>query len=230
MRITPLIQSVLFDVAAWDVDAEFGVFPQGSRAKDAIFAPESPPESILIASKRYLFKRSRRNYPDQFWGEIVAYRIGCLLGVPVPPAFASWNSDTEHCAALIEWFYADRNEAFVMAGDFLQRVQPEYDREHGAQHNLADISRLLRSFAIHKILEPGWLKEGDTVTFELDRENPVDSDALAVVHNGARIGYVNRAMRGTFHHWLRCHRVAAVIDRKNGKPDRPLLYVRVSVT
>jgi hypothetical protein len=156
MRVAPLIQSALFDVATWDIDAEFGVFPQGARAKDAVFAPKPPPEPILIESKRYLFKRSKKSYPDQFWGEIVAYRLGCLLGVPVPPAFASWNSNTEHCAALIEWFYADRNEAFVMAGDFLQRVQPDFDRKRGAHHNLQDISRLMRSFTFHKILEPGW--------------------------------------------------------------------------
>lgn len=156
MRTQPLIQTAVFDVADWEVDAEFGVFPQGARAKDAVFAPNPPPEPVITPDKRYLFKRSKRSYPDQFWGEVVAYRVGCLLGLQVPPAFAAWNSRTGHCAALIEWFYNDNNEAFVMAGDFLQKIQKDFDRKYGAQHNLLDNMRLLRMFAIPKLLEPGW--------------------------------------------------------------------------
>ena len=156
MRIQPLIQAAVFDVADWEVDAEFGVFPQGARAKDAVFAPNPPPEPVITPGKRYLFKRSKRSYPDQFWGEVVAYRVGCLLGLQVPPAFAAWNSRTGHCAALIEWFYNDNNEAFVMAGDFLQMINKDFDRKDGAQHNLLDNMRLLRMLAIPKLLEPGW--------------------------------------------------------------------------
>ena len=156
MRIQPLIQTAVFDVADWEVDAEFGVFPQGARAKDAVFAPNQPTDSVITPGKRYLFKRSKRSYPDQFWGEVVAYRVGCLLGVQVPPAFAAWNSRTGHCAALIEWFYNDNNEAFVMAGDFLQKIHKDFDRKHGTQHNFLDNMRLLRTFAISKLLDPGW--------------------------------------------------------------------------
>ena len=78
MRIVPKIQAAAFDVASWEVDAEFGVFPKGARAKDAVFAPETPPEPVIIRGHRYLFKRSRLCYPDQFWAEFVAYRIGCF--------------------------------------------------------------------------------------------------------------------------------------------------------
>lgn len=147
MRMAPKVQSITFDVATWEQDAEFGVFPQGARAKDAVFAPVLPPESVLVAGKRYLFKRSKRSYPDQFWGEVIAYRVGCLLGVPVPPAFAAWNSQTGYCAALIEWFYSDGVERFVMGGDFLQRIQPGYDREVGTKHNLERITLFLRALS-----------------------------------------------------------------------------------
>lgn len=47
MRIQPLIQTAVFNVADWEVDAEFGVFPQGARAKDAAFAPSSPHELVI---------------------------------------------------------------------------------------------------------------------------------------------------------------------------------------
>src|SRR5436309_337062 len=89
MHIAPLVQTAPLDIGAWEPDAEFGVFPQGARAKDAVFAPPTPPEPILVSGKRYLFKRSKRSYPDQFWGEIIAYRVGCMMGLEVPPAFAA---------------------------------------------------------------------------------------------------------------------------------------------
>ena len=121
MRIPPKIQAATIDVAEWEVDAEFGVFPQGARAKDAVFASAFPPDPAITPGRRYLFKRSKRSYPDQFWGEVVAYRIGSLMGLFVPPAFVAWNSETGISAALIEWFYSDGLEAFVMAGIFCSR-------------------------------------------------------------------------------------------------------------
>ncbi len=157
MRTQPLMQKSIFDVADWESDPEFGVFPQGARAKEAVFAPSLPPEPVLVPGKRYLFKRSKRSYPDQFWGEIIAYRIGCLLGVKVPPAFAAWNSKTGHCAALIEWFYNENTESFVMAGDFLQMMHKDFNRKLGTQHNFEDNMVLLRMFSIRRILiEPNW--------------------------------------------------------------------------
>ncbi|HEX5338446.1 MAG TPA: HipA domain-containing protein [Gallionella sp.] len=156
MRIQPLIQSELFDVADWESDTEFAVFPQGARAKDAVFAPMEPIDPVIVAGKRYLFKRSKRSYPDQFWGEVVAYRIGCLMGVQVPPAFVAYNSKTGHCAALIEWFYSDGKELFIMGGDFLQKIQPDFDRKYGTQHNLIDNSVFIRVLTRNKTLETNW--------------------------------------------------------------------------
>lgn len=124
--------------------------------KDAVFAPDQPPEPVIVAGKRYLFKRSKKSYPDQFWGEVVAYRVGCLLGLEVPPAFAAWNSSSEHCGALIEWFYQDGSELFVMAGDFLEKIQHGYDRKRGERHNLMDNTLLAASVCPQQLLEPGW--------------------------------------------------------------------------
>lgn len=156
MRIAPLVQAAPFDIAHWAPDAEFAIFPQGARAKDAVFAPAAPPESVIVPEKRYLFKRSREIYPDQFWCEIIAYRVGCLMGLPVPPAFAAYNATSGVSAALIEWFYQDGEEHFVLAGDFLQKIQTGFDRETGAHHNLTDITRLLRALVIEKALTENW--------------------------------------------------------------------------
>lgn len=73
------------------------------------------------------------------------------------------------------------------------------------------------------------IRVGDPVTFEEDRENPVDPDALVVLYQGRRIGYVNRALRRTFHQWLSKHHVRAQVERQNGKPERPVVFIRVSV-
>lgn len=156
MRIRPLIQNAIVDVTTWESDAEFAIFPQGARAKEAVFAPEQPPEQVIAANKRYLFKRSKKSYPDQFWGEVIAYRIGCLLGVPVPPAFVATNMKSGHCAALIEWFYTDGKELFILGGDLVRHIQTGFDRKYGQQHNMVDIVLLMRTFAQSGLLKTSW--------------------------------------------------------------------------
>jgi hypothetical protein len=142
MSIDPLKQVGPIDVVDWTPDAEFAVFPVGARAKEAYFAPSADSVPAVVKPlKRYLFKRSKKSYPDQFWGEIVAYRVGCLMGIPVPAAFYGINSSTHVAAALIEWFY-EPNELFMHGGDFLVHIRSGYDREVGEQHNLEDIRAL----------------------------------------------------------------------------------------
>ncbi|AJX78044.1 hypothetical protein Y602_3665 [Burkholderia pseudomallei MSHR733] len=142
----PRIQDALLDVALWDVDVEFEVFPQGTRAKRALFAPQAGIDPCLTPQKRYLFKQSRDIYPDQFWCEIIAYRVGCIMGLDVPPAFAAQNSTTGQCGALIEWFYEDQ-QRFIYAGDYFQQLLPGFDRNTGLQHNVVDAVTILKAFS-----------------------------------------------------------------------------------
>jgi len=153
----PLRQHAVFDVASWEYDSEFAKFPQGARAKDAFIAPAFPTESVLVGGKRYLFKRSRKVYADQFWCEVIAYRFGCLLGLDVPPAFAAFNSDTGHSGTIIEWFYVDGREAFQSGGDILQAtVQKDIDRAKGKLHNLKNNALLSRVMSQNHLLASGW--------------------------------------------------------------------------
>lgn len=154
MQLQPLRQQAPIDVVDWTPDPLYGVFPVGARAKEAVFSPEvdSP---ILKPGRRYLFKKSKKSYPDQFWGEVIAYRIGCCLGVAVPPAFYAINSGTNVPAALIEWFY-DPDESFMHGGDFLERLRPGFDREVGTQHNLEDIRVLSMALRTAVDLTPDW--------------------------------------------------------------------------
>lgn len=149
MRFAPLKQTCALEVGQWQEDADFGVFPQGARDKTALLAPVQGVPPFLRAGHRYLFKQSRACYPEQFWAEIVAYRIGCLLGVEVPPAFAAYNAASGISGALIEWFYAADVGIFVHAGDYLQLVRPELDRARGELHNLRDVGVLMRLLRHH---------------------------------------------------------------------------------
>lgn len=73
------------------------------------------------------------------------------------------------------------------------------------------------------------LRVGDPVSIQPDPDNPVESDALVVLHEGQRIGFVNRALKGMFRRWMQSGRMTVTIERQNGKPQRPLIFVRVSV-
>ncbi|SFI30290.1 hypothetical protein [Nitrosomonas sp. Nm34] len=68
----------------------------------------------------------------------------------------------------------------------------------------------------------------DPVEFAVDQNNPVDQDALLVICQGQKIGYVNRAFRASLHHWLRQYHVSAAIEKLNGKSEHPLVYVRIN--
>jgi hypothetical protein len=70
----------------------------------------------------------------------------------------------------------------------------------------------------------------DIVTFERDAENLIDIGAIQVLCRNNKIGYVNRAMLGIFNFWIDNRTVSATIERINGKPSRPLVYIRISVS
>ncbi len=71
---------------------------------------------------------------------------------------------------------------------------------------------------------------GDSVFFVTDKDNAIDAEALTVVCKGHMIGYVNRALKNTVRYWLEHHQVTASIYRLNGKPERPLVYVKICVS
>lgn len=146
MELPYLIQEKVFDVSDWQKDQNFGVFPAGARAKDALLSP-SMVDAELKPNWRYLLKRSQMRYPDQFWGEIIAYRIGALLRFDTPPTFVAYDRRTGVVGALVEWFYDDKYEHFASAGDFLQVINPDFDRRLGEAHNLQDIVRLMRTLS-----------------------------------------------------------------------------------
>ncbi|WP_144402996.1 HipA domain-containing protein [Yersinia ruckeri] len=135
---------------------DFAQYPVGARAKSLLLSPSTFIPDIK-PSWRYLFKKSVKYYPDQFWGEIIAYRIGSQIGVEVPkafPAVRSTESGKVECAALIEWFHDKDNERFVHAGDYFVKLDENFDRERGTRHNLNGFIILAR---MHKTNWKDWL-------------------------------------------------------------------------
>lgn len=151
------------DVANWKGDDEFEVYPEGARDKSLLISPEKSQYGFLIPNHRYLFKHSfkkkDRYHPDQFWSEIIAYRIGCLLNIPVPPAFVSYDSDNNVCGALIEWFLNNPDqpeERRVHGGDIMVDMIPGYDRRKGKEHNFVTIERYLSVVEKLCVFESDW--------------------------------------------------------------------------
>jgi len=148
------------DVARWRADEEFGIYPEGARDKSLLYSPAPAPYPFLAPNHRYLFKHAFDRYPDQFWAEIIAYRVGCLLGVAVPPAFVAWNTDTGVCGALIEWFLgypAEPEERYVPGGDIMSSIISGYERMRGHQHNFQGIERYLSILETNEQLVGDWL-------------------------------------------------------------------------
>ncbi len=125
----------------WDPDEsmyEKGYYPEGARDKRVYISPADAP-APLKPRWRYLLKQSRDRAPCQFWMEIIAYRLGRLIGVDVPPAYVGLSTvqspDRDTYGALIEWFYGEE-EFYVDGADLIRPVIPDYDDKTGHQHNL----------------------------------------------------------------------------------------------
>lgn len=151
-----IIQPEVIDVTSWPIDPEHATYPEGAREKRAIFPPDSLPFPFLKPGRRYLFKLSDDRYPEQFWAEIVAYHVGDMLGVSVPPAYAAYDGQKGDCGAIIEWFFVDGEHVFVAGGNFLQRLMPEYDRKRGTHHSWFLINRVCRRLSKSNVLQADW--------------------------------------------------------------------------
>lgn len=71
---------------------------------------------------------------------------------------------------------------------------------------------------------------GDPVNLKPEPENPHDDQAVAIRHSGKKIGYVDRAQAPSFQAWFKSgFKINATVERINGKPERPLIYLFVTV-
>ncbi|MHC4122302.1 MAG: HipA domain-containing protein [Planctomycetota bacterium] len=150
----------------WQRDDTYeGVYPSGARVKDAYFSPEKPEDKCIKPNWRYLFKLSRRRFPWQFWCEIIAYRFGCIIGVDVPPAHIGYSKEykpgVDTYAALIEWFYDDKEKRYISGGQIMVQFIENFDRDTGKEHNLETIRKF---FSNHEKILEYW---AEVLTFDI---------------------------------------------------------------
>lgn len=129
----------------WDLDEssyESGLYPEGAREKMVLFSPSDVGELPLRPSWRYLLKKSRSWAHWQFWMEVMAYRIGQIMDVPVPPAYVGLRQDPTTDApsygALIEWFYGP-NESYIPGSNLIAPLSHDFNYKTGKPHNLQTI-------------------------------------------------------------------------------------------
>ena len=153
--------SELIDISTWQPDSEFDPYPKGARAKNAVFSPQNTAPAFIIPDHRYLFKHSSQRYPEQFWIEIISYFIGCLMDVPVPPAFVAFDSRSQQSGALIEWFYGypgEQQVRYIDGGEYMVRLIPNYDRVKGTQHNFRAVSSFAKALVDGGHLSEDWVE------------------------------------------------------------------------
>lgn len=138
-----MIQVNPIDIADWDRHIEFSeAYPEGARPKRIVVSPHDPVQDVIKPGWQYMFKLSDPKYTEQFWAELIAYQIGVLLDVAVPPSHAAFDSMTGECGSLSEWFYEEGEDVFYAAGYFFYREIKGFDKEKGTQHNLLTAQQL----------------------------------------------------------------------------------------
>jgi len=133
----------------WDYWEGERMYPEGARSKYSVLCNEGSYPDFIRPGWRYLFKLPRSRYPWQFWMEVVAYRIGCIISVDVPPSHVAIGFDGEP-GSLTEWMFdsLDSKQGLLLGGEFMMRRDPAYDRNKGMLpghcHNLEYMQPFLR--------------------------------------------------------------------------------------
>lgn len=166
MPIVSVNQELPINVHGWIPDSQYLIYPEGARPKTAYFAPDKVSETFIKKGRRYLFKKSSHAPDDQFWAEIVAYKIGCMLDINVPPTYAAYDSSNNICGALVEWFYLDGETRFFNGGQYMQRVIADYDLDSGDQHNLDTILKICRTLSMKSsVQENSYILKTDYIKY-----------------------------------------------------------------
>ncbi len=66
--------------------------------------------------------------------------------------------------------------------------------------------------------------------FEAEPDNEFDPEAIKIIINDVKVGYVNRGLTGSFHEWMQAGlAISAYVERINGTEQNPEIYLYVSV-
>ncbi|WP_448195716.1 HIRAN domain-containing protein [Raoultella planticola] len=76
-----------------------------------------------------------------------------------------------------------------------------------------------------KELELADVAVGDSVELIHESDNEYDPNAIAIIHSAGRLGYINKVHCQALLPKIRRNKVLATVAKKNGTPERPLIYV-----
>lgn len=83
----------------------------------------------------------------------------------------------------------------------------------------------------HGELPADEIRKGMELTFQPEPQNPDDPEAIRIMHNGSKIGYVDKGRTPLIHRWMEQERyITAHVERINGITERKLIYVWVEVS
>jgi len=101
-----------------------------------LISPEELSEPFLIPNHAYLFKTAIGWQAHQVWSEVISYRIGAALGLPVPPCFIAVDEASGESGVLVEFFYGYPGEPsparLVHGADVMTRILS--DKKRGRPH------------------------------------------------------------------------------------------------
>jgi hypothetical protein len=152
---SPQLPTQIVQIEGWQADEDYAIFPSGAKPKRTFVCPHGVTQPFLIEGHRYLFKvavaADFRAY--QCWSEVIAYEIGNMLGLDVPPSFIAVNGKTGEMGALVEFFYGypgnDTPLEFTHGSDELQRFYSgAYDSGPGRPHTVCDNVDTCQNLAI----------------------------------------------------------------------------------
>lgn len=128
----------------WEPDEDFPFGPQGAKAKRIFVCPNPPPFGFLIGGHRYIFKEPQGAKAQQVWSEVVAYEVGKLTGVEVPPAFLATGPGNGSPGVLIEYFYGYVGDPDLRLVHGIERLQARgfnTDLRRGSFTDILDVCR-----------------------------------------------------------------------------------------
>lgn len=180
----------IVDVSHWSI-GDLTPYSEGARDKALLESPTQPPQSFIISSHKYLLKKTYSVKDtgsvlyEQYWNEIIAYKLGRVMGVKVPPAFVAYyerEGQEPFYGSLIEWFYAyGRKDESQRGGEVIAKYIQGYDSTKGELHNFQTLVEIFTNEQVEN-----WL-----------------ADLTEILTFDAIIGNTDRPIKTTGRSWTR---------------------------
>lgn len=148
----------LIDVGVWTADGDVG-HGAATRNKQWLISPARPEFEFVRPTYRHMLKSGIARAPDQYWNEILAYRLGHYMGISVPPTHVAYNSLTREAGALSEFFdytaHAGGQSRFRSGSEVLA-LRSITERRDGRDHNFEAVSGWFTFLERNRLMLDDW--------------------------------------------------------------------------